>query len=325
MKAIMNYCKEACIPVKNNDYLPHLLRPRSALIIIALSLILAATLLLGKFNLQRSHQGAAVYSSVVVDLTNKDRVAEGLPPLTLSPQLEAAARLKVNDMVKNSYFAHTSPDGLTPWHWFEEAGYSFLFAGENLAIDFKDSQKLEDAWLRSPTHRANILSPRFSEMGVATAEGIYQGHKTTFVVEMFGTPFSDETYAKAASILNRGTKAITVPPIKGASLSQSPETLESDASHIAVKNNTIPDDFLNINFSQLLNGAKNQSQKYSTWMDRAFLSLKPIQLIYSILFLLIFIPVLLTIIHRRSLIPTMYGLMTLTVITLLLYFTTFLL
>ena len=60
------------------------------------------------------------------------------------------------DMAEKSYFAHTSPEGLTPWYWITLAGYRFSLAGENLAIDFTESEDVENAWMNSPAHRASI-------------------------------------------------------------------------------------------------------------------------------------------------------------------------
>ncbi len=131
---------------------------------------------------------AAVISSVVVELTNTDRSTEGLATLSVSEQLTRVAEAKANDMASKSYFAHTSPEGLTPWHWFKEEGYVFAYAGENLAVDFSESADVVRAWMNSPTHRANIVGTQFTEIGVAVAEGTYQGRPATFVVQVFGTP-----------------------------------------------------------------------------------------------------------------------------------------
>jgi hypothetical protein len=123
-----------------------------------------------------------------VDETNQNRVENSLPALQLSPLLQAAAQDKANDMATKGYFAHTSPQGLTPWYWFEQVGYSFDYAGENLAVNFSDSQDVTNAWMNSPEHRANILSVNFTQIGIATAQGIYNGQPATYVVEEFGTP-----------------------------------------------------------------------------------------------------------------------------------------
>ncbi len=135
-----------------------------------------------------SPQAAAVVSAILIDLANSDRASNDLPILKMNPTLVEAAQAKANDMAAKRYFAHTSPDGVDPWHWFKKAGYSFDYAGENLAIDFVDSADVERAWMNSPTHRENILNSHYTEVGIATAEGIYEGHPTIFVVQEFGAP-----------------------------------------------------------------------------------------------------------------------------------------
>lgn len=131
---------------------------------------------------------AAVISSVLVDLTNKEREGENLSTLTINPLLTEAAQAKANDMAEKGYFSHTSPDGSQPWSFIQSTGYEYASAGENLAVNFKDSEKVEEAWMNSPAHRANIVNAKFTEIGIATAVGEYKGRTTTFVVQMFGTP-----------------------------------------------------------------------------------------------------------------------------------------
>jgi len=131
---------------------------------------------------------AAVISSALVDLTNEDREAENLSTLTVNPVLVAAAQAKADDMAAKGYFAHVTPEGNQPWYWFSLAGYDYSAAGENLAVNFSDSEIVEEAWMKSPTHRANILNVKFTEIGIATARGEYKGRETTFVVQMFGAP-----------------------------------------------------------------------------------------------------------------------------------------
>lgn len=136
----------------------------------------------------RNGEGAAVITAIISDLTNTDRRANSVGELTVSPTLTAIAQAKANDMAQNGYFAHTSPEGKSPWYWFKQGGYVFNFAGENLAVDFSDSADVERAWMNSPTHRSNILNTKFTQIGVATAVGTLDGRQTTFVVQMFGTP-----------------------------------------------------------------------------------------------------------------------------------------
>ncbi|HRH24386.1 MAG TPA: CAP domain-containing protein [Candidatus Paceibacterota bacterium] len=142
-----------------------------------------------------TNQLAAVITSTLVDLANDDRKQDNLGTLTINPKLVAAAQAKANDMAAKGYFAHNSPDGQTSWTWFQQAGYSFSYAGENLAVNFADSEDVEEAWMDSPTHRANILNGKFTEIGIATAQGEYKGKKTTFVVQMFGRPKQTTAFA----------------------------------------------------------------------------------------------------------------------------------
>lgn len=175
------------LPTEHNGFIPHILKDGAMWAMLGVSLALfgfSQVLHITNY----ANLAAEVYPAVIVTLTNSDRKENGLGTLSINPTLQAAAQLKVNDMIKYGYFAHTSPSGITPWHWFEAAGYNFVYAGENLAVNFDESQDVQTAWLNSPTHRANVLSPNFTEIGIATANGMHNGRETTFVVEMFGTP-----------------------------------------------------------------------------------------------------------------------------------------
>lgn len=173
--------------------------------------------------LLKSSSLAAVVSAVLVDLTNGDRSGDHLGQLTMSEALTAAAQAKADDMAVHGYFAHTSPDGKNSWYWFKQEGYTFLYAGENLAVDFTDSVDVENAWMNSPGHRANILNEHFTEIGIATAEGTYEGRPTTFVVQMFGTPAPHAAEAapvvaltspKEPTLLATATTVATATPAK---------------------------------------------------------------------------------------------------------------
>jgi len=131
---------------------------------------------------------AAVIQSDVIALTNDERTENDLGVLTENPTLDKAAQAKANDMAAKGYFSHTGPDGQPPWHWFVEAGYDYHYAGENLAVRFDDSKQVVDAWMASPTHRANIVKPVYTQIGIGVADGMYQGLPATFVVQFFGTP-----------------------------------------------------------------------------------------------------------------------------------------
>ncbi len=127
----------------------------------------------------------------VANRVNQDRVVAGLPPLRLDATLSEAAAAKVEDMATKEYFSHTSPDGTTPWYFFEKAGYAYRYAGENLAIHFTSVESEESAWMASEKHRENILSPKYVETGSAVAEIPWNGKTTILTVELFGTRFGE--------------------------------------------------------------------------------------------------------------------------------------
>lgn len=131
---------------------------------------------------------SSIPTSELVRLTNADRATAGVSQLTVNAKLVAAAQAKADDMARNSYFAHVGPDGNNSWHWFGLVGYVFSSAGENLAVGYATAGEVEQGWLNSPTHRANLLSSKYTEVGIATAVGTYKGKPVVFVAQMFGRP-----------------------------------------------------------------------------------------------------------------------------------------
>ncbi|MEK7227299.1 MAG: CAP domain-containing protein [Patescibacteria group bacterium] len=180
--------KKYFIPHPGNVFYPHFFRFFSILFILVI-LVGSQLLLRGTFKtLSKNDSYAAIFIGALLSYTNEARAESIGQALATNPLLTKAAELKANDMAEKGYFSHNTPDGKTPWYWFKKAGYDYIYAGENLAIDFMDSKDVTDAWMASPGHRANILNSRYTEIGIATAVGSYQGRQTTFVVQMFGTP-----------------------------------------------------------------------------------------------------------------------------------------
>lgn len=183
------FLKDIFFSHSDNDHKPHIATQRGVAVIAALALLVFILTTIQVKTLQNSEYFlSAVLPSVLIDLSNDDRLESGLSPLKRNPLLEDAAQMKANHMAENSYFAHTSPDGTTPWYWINQSGYKFRTAGENLAVHFTDSREVEEAWMNSPRHRDNILNQNYTEIGIATARGTYEGYNTVFVVQMFGSP-----------------------------------------------------------------------------------------------------------------------------------------
>ena len=154
--------------------------------------VLVALKLFGVLFLQQFNNDALfadVSKTVLIDLLNKEREMFGEGALTENSQLNRAALLKGQDMLQNGYFSHQSPGGVSPWYWFGRADYAYQFAGENLGVGFLDSLELHQAWNESASHKANLLSPVYREVGIAVLKGNFQGNPdTTVVVQLFGAP-----------------------------------------------------------------------------------------------------------------------------------------
>lgn len=123
----------------------------------------------------------------IIRLTNLQRQSNGLSPVVYDAALSAAAAQKAADMVARDYWAHVSPIGTQPWYFITEAGYSYRYAGENLARDFSSPDAVVSAWMASPSHKDNLLSDKYKDIGVAVIDGKLGGQDTTLVVQMFGT------------------------------------------------------------------------------------------------------------------------------------------
>lgn len=190
MKSVKKTLKKYFIPHPENDHKPHFLREKSVMTTALVAAVLFLASVFGTNVVRTSPQLASIKAAFLVDLTNVDREKEGLQKLSINTNLVTAASMKADDMAKNSYFAHQSPDGRNPWDFIKAAGYQYVYAGENLAVNFDDSSEVERAWMDSPTHRRNIMNSKYTEIGIATAPGVYKGDKTVYVVQMFGRPRS---------------------------------------------------------------------------------------------------------------------------------------
>lgn len=147
---------------------------RFSLLILAIALTFATFPTAGK--------SAPSLEDLVV-LVNQDRISHGLQPLRPDSTLNLAALAKAQDMLNNNYFSHVSPRGTKPWFWFKTLGYNYAFAGENLAVGYSNAEELERSWMASASHRANILSPDYTDIGIAV---ITVKNKGPLIVQFFG-------------------------------------------------------------------------------------------------------------------------------------------
>lgn len=183
--------KDHLLPHPGNKHTPHVIHHRalfgySVLLVLLKVLVVTAGVTLPAASLYSS----AITPNNIISLTNSTRESLGLTTLTENSALDVSAQLKAEDMLENQYFAHTSPEGVSPWSWFGKAGYTYTYAGENLAVYFTTAEDVQAGWMASPTHKANIVDTRYSEMGVGVSQGTYNGYPAIFVVEHFGYPKS---------------------------------------------------------------------------------------------------------------------------------------
>jgi uncharacterized protein YkwD len=114
-------------------------------------------------------------------LINDERTSHGLRPVTSNADLHQAALSHSNEMIAESYFEHTSPQGLTFIDRIDATGYMHAarswVVGENLVWGtgpLSTPQALVTAWMNSPPHRENLLRPSFREIGIAAVAGTPQ-------------------------------------------------------------------------------------------------------------------------------------------------------
>ena len=165
----------------------HGLGLRSLFIYLQLVLIFTAGLYLIRVKAPDILGTASFGADKIIALTNQKRAEKGLAPVVYNAQLAAAAAAKANHMFSENYWAHNSPSGKTPWSFIGGAGYRYIYAGENLARGFNSAQDVVSAWMASPDHRSNLLSPNFKDVGFAVINGKLGGEETFLVVQELGS------------------------------------------------------------------------------------------------------------------------------------------
>ncbi len=118
----------------------------------------------------------------MVNLVNNERAKAGLQPLAVDAKLSQMARVKSKDMADNNYFSHTSPTYGSPFDMMKKFGISYRTAGENIALN-SSVEKAHTALMNSEGHRANILNPKFTHIGIGI---VSKGGSLYFTQEFIG-------------------------------------------------------------------------------------------------------------------------------------------
>lgn len=182
---IVKRLKNLLVTKKGRHFRPFVIRKGALALYVAFLAIFNffAVPLLGFGN--RAY-GSTISTERLVQLANQARSSAGIPPLTVDNRLVQAAEAKGHHMFEHQYWAHYAPDGTSPWFFILQAGYNYIYAGENLAKDFITADAVHEAWMNSPSHRENILNPHYKNIGIAAIEGTLFDTQTTIVVQMFG-------------------------------------------------------------------------------------------------------------------------------------------
>lgn len=128
-----------------------------------------------------TNSGSSADEKRAFDLLNADRASNGLKPLKLNLQLTTLGEKYAQDMINRNFFSHTDPDGKSPFDRMKQAGISYSYAGENIAIN-SNVTAAEKAFMNSPGHRSNILSPNYTDVGLGVR---YDAKGSAYVVQEF--------------------------------------------------------------------------------------------------------------------------------------------
>ncbi len=185
----LNHIHDHFIPHPRNNYHPHILGHRAlALFSGLLVTVKIFAIALVAFGPILPAFSSAITPENIITLTNQSRKDYSLSAVTENNILNTAAKAKAEALLACQCFTHNLPDGRTPWTFFTAAGYNYLMAGENLAVNFTEAENVQTAWMNSPGHKANILNKNFQEIGIGVSQGEYQGHNAIIVVQFFGVP-----------------------------------------------------------------------------------------------------------------------------------------
>lgn len=131
--------------------------------------------------------------SVTLEI-NRVREAGGLLPVIADDRLALAAADRIRDMEERGYWGHFGPDGSSPFEWVTLRGFRFAAAGENLARGFETAAVMVEAWMESRGHRATLMSPEYTSVGIAVIDGYTTGRAPgKSVVAIFAREQADVT------------------------------------------------------------------------------------------------------------------------------------
>ena len=179
------------------------------------------------------------FAEEVLRLTNEFRAENGLSPLTMNDELVTTAQKHSQAMAEGDFFSHTGLNGSAPWDRAEDEGYTANAMGENIAAGQLTPEQVVQGWIDSPGHRANMLNPSYTELGVGYVElanDTGQVNYNRYWTQLFGsgdltpTPIAEADEVDASifeavpQAVAAATKTVAELPVDSAS---GPEMLQS--------------------------------------------------------------------------------------------------
>lgn len=196
--------KKLFIPHSDNNFAPHFFGNKISFL-FSILVVLAFIFTLNIPDILRNTPSSSLLSAVLpgalIELTNEERLSASLDLLTENELLDTAAQMKADDMASKSYFSHVNPEGKRAWNWLQDVEYKYQYAGENLAVNFSESEDITLAWMNSPTHKANIIKATYSEIGTGVAKGKFNGRDSIYVAQVYANPYTEPTINNQASVI----------------------------------------------------------------------------------------------------------------------------
>lgn len=158
---------------------------RVALLILAIGILSFNAVI--KIDVKAENKTEAITVENLLRAHNEYRKEQGLPELHLNNLLNISSQNKGQVMLDNNCWSHYCPPGKSPWDFFDNAQYNYVYAGENLAEGYYTIDTVMQAWINSKTHRDNIVKPEFTEIGFSILYGNYLNNSNNvLVVTHFG-------------------------------------------------------------------------------------------------------------------------------------------
>ncbi|MFS8130456.1 MAG: CAP domain-containing protein [Candidatus Dojkabacteria bacterium] len=189
------------IPTRENNQRAKLLSNK-VLAVIAIGVL--SFNLLTPVNINAQSESDKITRESLLEKHNEFRKEHNLGELRINKLLNLSAQNKADEMLRTDCWSHYCPDNRSPWEFFNDAGYDYSFAGENLAEGFYTIDKVINAWINSETHRENMLRDKYTEVGFGIVQGPYQNNENNFiVVAHFGT-------LKANAVFDENAKEVKI-------------------------------------------------------------------------------------------------------------------